>query len=135
MKRSVMLRVTWLVTSLGVFATAVSHPSLAQNALGGPAKPKQSAIGGAPKPAPAIGGTASSASTITKPPAMGGVTKPTSAGLAATGNSIGNPTTPRPTVGGTVKQSLPITQPNKGGTVVTSNLKCGGGACVARGKP
>ena len=133
MKSSAILRLTLLVMSLGVFTTAVSHPSLAQNALGGPAKTKQSAIGGASKPAPVIGGATTSPSTVTKPAAVSGVTKPMSAG-AVTGSSIGNPTTPRPTVG-PVKQSLPASQPNKGGTVVTSNLKCGGGACVARGKP
>ena len=133
MKSSAMLRVTLLATSLGVFTTAVCLPSLAQNALGGPAKTKQNAIGGASKPAPVVGGTAAPASTIPKPATIGGVTKPTSAGGAVTGGSIGSGTAGLSSVA--AKQNPPVVPPNKSTGVVTtsSNLKCGGGACVTRG--
>ena len=128
-----MLRVTLLATSLGVFTTAVCLPSLAQNALGGPAKTRQNAIGGASKPGPVIGGTAAPASAVTKPAAIGGATKPTSAGGTVTGSSVGNVTSGLSA--GAAKQNPSVIAPNKGTSVVTtsSNLKCGGGACVAKG--
>jgi hypothetical protein len=133
MKNKTMMRMMLLVISIGTVALTVARPSLAQNALGGPVKTKQSAIGGASKPAPVIGGAAASVSAVTKPATLGGVTKPASAVGAVTGSSIGNAAA-APTAGA-AKQSPPVVAPNKGASVVTtsSNLKCGGGACVARG--
>ena len=133
MKNKAMIRMMVLGISIGALAVTIAPPSLAQNALGGPAKTKQNTIGGASKPAPVIGGAATPASTVTKPATLGGVTKPTSAGGAATGSSIGNGTAGL--TAGAAKQSPPVIAPNKGATVVTtsSNLKCGGGACITRG--
>jgi hypothetical protein len=133
MKDKAMIRMMVLAISIGTLSLVVARPSLAQNALGGPARTKQSAIGGASKPAPVIGGTANSASAVTKPATVATVTKPASAGGAMTGSSIGN-RTPGLTAGA-AKQSPPVVAPNKSTTVVTtsSNLKCGGGACVTRG--
>ena len=133
MKNKTMIRMMVLAISIGTVSLTVASPSLAQNALGGPAKTKQSAIGGASKPAPVIGGTAASASAVTKPAVGGGVTKPAPAVGAASGSSIGNGTAAL--TAGAAKQSPPVVAPNKGASVVTtsSNLKCGGGACVARG--
>jgi hypothetical protein len=37
------------------------------------------------------------------------------------------------TTGGAARQNPPVVPPNKGGPVVTSNLKCAAGACVAKG--
>lgn len=131
MKNKTMMRMMVLLISIGTVALTVARPSLAQNALGGPAKTKQSAIGGASKPAPVIGGTAASASTVVKPAALGGVTKP--AVGAVSGGSIGSGTAGL--TAGAAKQNPSVVAPNKGATIVTtsSNLKCGGGACVARG--
>lgn len=119
--------------SIGALAVTVAPPALAQNALGGPAKTKQIAVGGASKPAPVIGGAATSTSVVTKPATARNATKPGSVGGTAAPGSIGNATAAGPT-GATVKQTLPVTPPNKGGTVVTtsSNLKCASGACAAR---
>ena len=133
MKNKTMMKMMVLLISIGTLSLTVACPSLAQNALGGPAKTKQGTIGGASKPAPAIGGTAASVSAVTKPASVGGMTKPVSAGGAVSGSSIGNATAAL--TAGTAKQSPPVVAPSKGTSVVTtsSNLKCGGGACVARG--
>jgi hypothetical protein len=115
MKNRAMVTVMVLGMLLGAFAIGFSHPSSAQNAVGGATKPKQNAVGGAATPGPVIGGAAKqgSAGSLTKPGPVGGVTKQSS-------------------VGGVTKPNPPITPPNKGGTVV-SMTKCAAGACVAKG--
>ncbi len=126
-----------LGASLGAFAMNGVDPLFAQNALGGPTKPKQNSIGGAAKPAPVIGG-ATHNPVVTKPVTIGNVTKPGSIGTPTPG---AGGTTPGLTANAmlpgtsTARQNPPVTPPNKGKTVVstTSNLKCGGGACVTRG--
>jgi hypothetical protein len=135
MKNSAMVKRMVLAALLGAFAAGVSYPASAQNALGGATKPKQNAIGGAAKAGPVLGGATRQAAVppTTKPALVGGPTKQTSVGTPTPG-STGSATTPRSTVSA-AKQNPPVTPPNKGGTVVTSsNLKCGAGACVARGK-
>ena len=132
MKNKAMIRMMVLVISIGTLSLTVARPSLAQNGIGGPAKTKQNAIGGASKPAPVIGGTAISAPAVTKPAVVGSMTKPASGVGAGKGGSIGNATAGL--TAAAAKQSPPVNAPNKATTVVTtsSNLKCGGGACVAR---
>jgi hypothetical protein len=114
MKNRAMVTAMGLGTLLGAFAIGFSHPSSAQNAVGGATKPKQNAVGGAATPGPVIGGTAKQGSvgSLTKPGPVGGVTKQSSVGVT--------------------KQSPPTVPPNKGGTVVTTT-KCAAGACVAKG--
>jgi hypothetical protein len=116
---------------LGALFTAVSHPGLAQNALGGAVKTKQSTVGGIAKPAPVVGGAATPAAVGTKPASIGGVAKPGS--VAPTPGSPGIATNAAGS--STAKQTPPVSPPNKGGAVVTtsSSLKCAAGACVAKG--
>src|SRR4029077_10667709 len=92
MKNKAMIRMMVLVISIGTLSLTVARPSLAQNGIGGAAKTKQNAIGGASKPAPVIGGTAISAPAVTKPAVVGSMTKPASAVGAGKGGSIGNAT-------------------------------------------
>lgn len=115
MKNRAMVTVMVLGMLLGAFAIGSSHPSSAQNAVGGATKPKQNAVGGAAAPGPVIGGAAKQGSvgSLTKPGPVGGVTKQSS-------------------VGGVPKQNPPVTPPNKGGTVVTMT-KCAAGTCIAKG--
>jgi hypothetical protein len=113
------------VMLLGACAIGFSYPSAAQNAVGGATKAKQSTLGGAAKPGPVIGGA------TTQSPA-GGAPKPNPIGGNAKQSSIGSTITPS-TTGGAVGQNPPVVPPNKGGPVVTSNLKCAAGACVAKG--
>ena len=133
MIKVMVLGTSLLGASLGVIVVA-APPSLAQSSLGGPTKPKQNALGGAAKPGPVIGGAATPNPVVTKPPAVGGVTKLNTVGSTPAPGSIGNGATPGP-AGGVAKQNPPVIPPNKGGTVVTtsSNLKCAAGACVVRG--
>jgi hypothetical protein len=117
MKNRAMVTVAMLSMFIGACAIGFPHPSFAQNAIGGPTKPKQSAVGGAAIPAPVIGGAAKQSSIgVTKPNLVGGTANPITAGSA-------------------VKPNPPTLPPNKGGTVVTtsSTLKCAAGACVVRG--
>jgi hypothetical protein len=133
MIKVMVLGTSLLGASLGVIVVAAS-PSLAQSSLGGPTKPKQSALGGAAKPGPVIGGAATPNPVVIKPPAVGGVTKLNTVGGTPAPGSIGNGATPGPAAG-IAKQNPPVISPNKGGAVVTtsSNLKCAAGACVAGG--
>jgi hypothetical protein len=135
MKNGAMVAVIVLGIFPGVFAIGFSHSASAQNALGGPTKPKQSTLGGAATPGPAIGGAPKQATvgSTTKQSSIGGVTKQGSVGGSPTPGSTGSATTPTSTAGMT-KQNPPVAPPNKGGPVVTSNLKCAAGACVAKGK-
>jgi hypothetical protein len=124
-----------LAALLGAFAIGVSYPSSAQTALGGATKTKQNTIGGAAKAGPVLGGATRQVAVpgTTKPASVGGLTKQTSVGTPTPG-STGSATTAGSTVSA-ARQIPPVTPPNKGGTVTTtSNLKCGAGACVARGK-
>lgn len=134
MKNRTTTNILLLGISMGALAVSVAQPTLAQNALGGPAKTKPNAIGGASKPAPAIGGATTSAS-VTKPPTIGNPPRPGSLPSTTTGVT-GNAATPGSTLG-TARQNPPVGPPNKGKPLVTipSNLKCGGGSCVAKGKP
>jgi hypothetical protein len=113
------------VMLLGACAMAFSYPSAAQNAVGGATKTKQSTLGGAAKPGPVIGGA------TTQSP-VGGAPKQNPIGGTAKQSSIGSAIT-QGTTGGAVRQNPPVVPPNKGGPVVTSNLKCATGACVAKG--
>jgi hypothetical protein len=132
--RSMKNRAIVMVTMLGVFAFGFSQPSSAQTAIGGPTKPKQSTLGGAAAPAPVIGGATKQgpAGSTTKLTSVGGVTKQGSVGGTATPGSTGSAMAPSSTAGA-AKQNPPVAPPNKGGPVVTSNLKCAAGACVAKG--
>jgi hypothetical protein len=116
--------------SIGALSASVACPSLAQNALGGPAKTKQNAIGGASKPAPVIGGATASTAAPRKPATFGSVNKQGSIGSTAT--PLGNATAPGPT-GATSKQTAPVTPSNRDTVVTTSsNLKCAAGACATK---
>jgi hypothetical protein len=119
---------------LGAFAIDVSHPTSAQNAVGGAAKTKQSTLGGAAKRGPVIGGATTQSSVVGAPKqnSIGAATKQGSIGGTATPGSTGSAATPGSTAGA-MKPNPPVAPPNKGGTVVTSNLKCAAGACVAKG--
>ena len=119
----------WMVIgALGIFAAGIA-PAQAQSTLGG-AKTQQNKLGGVAKPAPVIGGAAIHAPPPTppkpvvnfaKPGSPGMVTPNTTANTAALGQAPG----PHP--------NPPVTPPNRGGAVVTSNLKCASGACTSRG--
>lgn len=132
MKNGAMIAAGTLGILLGAFAVGFSDPSSAQSALGGAAKTKQSTLGGAAKPAPVVGGatTPGSMTGATKSGAVG-VTKPTAVGGTPTPGSTGS-ATPTSTVSA-AKPNPPVAPPNKGGPVVTSNLKCAAGACAAKG--
>ena len=139
------MKIRAIVTAslLSALSIAFSSPGLTQTAVGGATKTKQNTVGGMAKPAPALGGAAAPASVGTKPATVGNVTKPGpavgaptagSAGNAAAAGASGNAAT-QGAAAAAVRQNLATTVPNKGKTVVgtTSNLKCGGGACVVRG--
>jgi hypothetical protein len=119
-----------LAGSLGI-AIASTSSALAQSTLGG-AKTQQNKIGGVAKPAPVVGGAVIHTPPPPTPPKPGPVVnavKPTSPG-ATTPNLTSNaalhqPPGPRP--------NPPVTPPNKGGPVVTSNLKCANGVCTSKG--
>jgi hypothetical protein len=113
------------VMLLGACAIGLSYPSAAQNAVGGATKAKPSTLGGAAKPGPMIGGA------TTQSP-VGGTPKQNPIVGTAKQSSIGSAITPS-TTGGAARQNPPVVPPNKGGPVVTSNLKCATGACVAKG--
>jgi len=120
----------WMLTgALGIFIANVA-PADAQSTLGG-AKTQQNKIGGVAKPAPVIGGAAIHTPSPPTPPKPGpvvNIAKPGSPGTptpGTTGNTAAMGQTPRP--------NPPVTPPNKGGPVVTSNLKCASGACVSKG--
>ena len=117
-----------LAGSLGI-AVASTSPAWAQTTLGG-AKTQQNKIGGVAKPAPVVGGAVVHTPSPPNPPKPGPVVntvKPTSPGVTTPGlNSnaaLNQPPAPKP----------PVTTPNKGGAVVTSNLKCANGACASKG--
>ncbi|SHN81958.1 hypothetical protein [Bradyrhizobium erythrophlei] len=119
-----------LAGALGI-AVASTSPALAQSTLGG-AKTQQNKIGGVAKPAPSVGGAVihtPSPPTPPKPGAVANTVKPTSPGVTSPGLSsnaaLNQPPGPRP--------NPPVIPPNKGGTVVTSNLKCANGACASKG--
>jgi hypothetical protein len=114
-----------LTGALGIFIASVL-PADAQSTLGG-AKTQQNKIGGVAKPAPVIGGAAIHTPPPIPPKPVVNIAKPGSPGLTPTANTaaLGQAPGPRP--------NPPITPPNKGGPVVTSNLKCASGACVSKG--
>jgi hypothetical protein len=118
-----------LLGTLGIFI-ANGAPADAQSTLGG-AKTQQNKIGGVAKPAPVIGGAAIHTPPPTPPKPVVNIAKPGSSGTptpGTTGNTaaaMGQTPGPRP--------NPPVTPPNKGGAVVTSNLKCASGACASKG--
>jgi len=119
-----------LVGSLGI-ALASTSSALAQSTLGG-AKAQQNKIGGVAKPAPVVGGAMIHTPAPPNPPKPGPVAntvKPTSPGVTSPGLSSNAALNPPPGP----KPNPPVTPPNKGGTVVTSNLKCANGACASKG--
>ena len=116
----------WMLTgALGIFIASVV-PVQAQSTLGG-AKTQQNKLGGVAKPAPVIGGAAIHTPPPTPPKPVVNIAKPGSTGVTPTANTaaLGQAPGPRP--------NPPVTPPNKGGAVVTSNLKCASGACVSKG--
>jgi len=122
---------------LGALAVGVSDSASAQSAIGGPAKTKMNTVGGAAKPAPAVGGatTPKPTSVVAKPNTVGGVTKQSSVIGTPTAGSNAGAMTPSST-GATAKQNPPVTPPKKNKPVVlttSTNLKCASGACVAKG--
>jgi hypothetical protein len=119
----------------GAFALAVSDTAFAQSTLGG-AKPQQNKIGGIAKPPPVIGGATVHTSSPANPPKPGPVVnlanKP---GALTQGSSIGSSglSTPSGQTAGNTAPHPPFTPPGKGSAVVSSNLKCAGGACTSKG--
>ena len=114
----------WMLTgALGIFIASVTSAD-AQSTLGG-AKTQQNKIGGVAKPAPVIGGAAIHTPPPTPPKPVVNIAKPASPGVTANTAALGQAPGPRP--------NPPVTPPNKGGAVVTSNLKCASGACVSKG--
>jgi hypothetical protein len=112
------------IGALGIFIANVA-PADAQSTLGG-AKTQQNKIGGVAKPAAVIGGaTIHTPSPPTPPKPVVNIAKPVSPGVTPTASTAALGQTPRP--------NPPVTPPNKGGTVVTSNLKCASGACTSKG--
>ena len=126
MNRNTTIRLM-LTAALGIALANVS-PANAQSTLGG-AKQQQNKIGGIAKPAPVVGGAVvhTPSPPAPKPAPVVGTIKPASPGGAApttTANALGQASAPRP--------NPPITTPRKSGAVVTSNMKCTGGACTSR---
>ena len=120
-----------LAGALGISAAGFS-PACAQSALGG-AKTQQNKIGGVAKPAPVIGGATHASSpppTAPKPGPVAGLVKPGSPGTVTPGATGATP--PGPTAGNT-RPNPPVTAPSKSAAVVTSNTKCGSGACASKG--
>ena len=114
----------WMaIGALGIFVANVA-PADAQSTLGG-AKTQQNKLGGVAKPAPVIGGAAIHTPPPTPPKPDVNIAKPASPGVTPTANTLGQAPGPRP--------NPPVTAPNKGGPVVTSNLKCASGACTSKG--
>ena len=119
------------IGAFGIFIAGIAAVQ-AQSTLGG-AKTQQNRLGGVAKPAPVIGGAAIHTPApiippkprpvvnIARPGATGMVTPNTTANAATLGQAAG----PHP--------NPPVTPPNKGGAVVTSNLKCASGACTSKG--
>jgi hypothetical protein len=127
----------------GALSIFVAQPARAQNAIGGAVKTKPNTVGGLAKPAPVLGGASTPTSPGVKPAAIGTVAKPNVAGTTpipgSTGSTATSSATASPGASGAPAamarpNQLPAAQ-NKGKTAgpVVSNLKCGGGACVARG--
>jgi hypothetical protein len=115
-----------LAGAFGVAAAGISTAD-AQSTLGG-AKPQQNKIGGVAKPAPVIGG-ANVHAPPPPPKPVASTTKPGTTGMTA--NTTVQGQTQAQTSG--TRPNPPATPPGKGGTVVTSNLKCSGGACTSKG--
>jgi hypothetical protein len=118
-----------LIGALGIFAGASS--TQAQSMLGG-AKTQQSKIGGAAKPAPVIGGATIHSPpppALPKPVPVVGTIKPGPPGTGTPGTTANAAALGTP---GTTRPNPSITAPNKGGPVVTPNLKCASGACTSR---
>jgi hypothetical protein len=120
----------WMLAgALGIFIANVPAAE-AQSTLGG-AKTQQNKIGGVAKPPPVIGGATIRTPAPPTPPKPGpvvNIAKPTSPGMvtpAANTAALGQAPGPHP--------NPPVTPPNKGGPVVTSNLKCASGACASKG--
>src|ERR1700759_70453 len=107
-----------LAGSLAI-AVASTSSAMAQTTLGG-AKTQQNKIGGVAKPAPSVGGAVIHTPTPPKPGPVVNLVKPTSPGVTNPGLSS-NPALNQPPG---VRPNPPVTPPNKGGAVVTSNLKC-----------
>jgi hypothetical protein len=139
------MKIRAIVTAslFSAFSIAFSSPGLTQTAVGGATKTKQNTVGGIAKPAPALGGAVAPASVGTKPATAGNAIKPGPVVGTPTAGSTGNATATgasgnaaaQGAAASAARQNLAATAPNKGKTVVgtTSNLKCGGGACVVRG--
>ena len=116
----------WMAIGALVIFVANVAPADAQSTLGG-AKTQQNKLGGVAKPAPVIGGAAIHTPPPTPPKPVVNIAKPASPGVTPTANTaaLGQAPGPRP--------NPPVTAPNKGGPVVTSNLKCASGACASKG--
>jgi hypothetical protein len=118
-----------LAGALSVALTSVSSAH-AQTTLGG-AKPQQSKIGGGAKPPPVVGGA--TIHTPPSPPKIGpvvNVAKPGSTGALTPGSA--GATRSAGQVAGNTGTHPSFSPPNKGGAVVTSNMKCTGGECTPR---
>ena len=114
-----------LAGSLAI-AVASTSSAMAQTTLGG-AKTQQNKIGGVAKPAPVVGGAVVHTPTPPKPGPVVNTAKPTTPGVTTPGvgsnAALNQPPGPKP--------NPPVTPPNKGGAVVTNNMKCSGGACTS----
>ena len=120
---------------VGALALTVSDTSFAQSTLGG-AKQQQNKIGGVAKPPPVVGGAIVHTALPPNPPKPAPVVnlanKP---GALTQGSSIGSTGLSNPSgqTAGNTAPHPPLTPPGKGGAVVSSNLKCAGGACASKG--
>jgi hypothetical protein len=115
---------------VGALALAVSDTSFAQSTLGG-AKQQQNKIGGIAKPPPVVGGAAVHAYSPPNPPKPAPVVNLANKPGALTPGSTG-PSNPSGQTAGNTAPHPPLTSPGKGGAVVSSNLKCAGGACASK---
>jgi hypothetical protein len=115
-----------LTAALGVAIASVPS-AYAQSTLGG-AKQQQNKIGGVAKPAPVVGGA------VVHTPSPPAPKQPApAANLASKPASIGTPTptTTANAQGQAPRPAPPVTTSKKSGAVVTSNMKCSGGACTS----
>lgn len=120
---------------VGTLALAVPNTGFAQSTLGG-AKLQQNKIGGVAKPPTVVGGAIAHTALPPNPPKPAPVVnlanKP---GALTQGSSIGS-TGPSKLSGqsaGNTAPHPPFAAPGKGSTVVSSSLRCAGGACMSKG--
>lgn len=123
MNNTTMIRLM-LAGVLGIAAASIP-PAHAQSTLGG-AKQQQNKIGGVAKPAPVVGGATVHAATPAAPKPPGPAVN-----LAGKPGPTGTPTTTANAQAQAPHPTPLVTTSKKSGAVVTSNMKCSGGACTS----